>query len=74
MDFFSQSKKQLKRNIGQQIKNARPFKIMFGDFLDVGNHRISLFILVLLTKAEAKIQEKQDLNEIVKNIQKYSLR
>lgn len=47
---------------------------MFGDFLDVGNHRISLFILVLLTKTEAKIQEKQDLNEIVKNIQKYSLR
>lgn len=42
---------------------------MFGDFLDIGNHGVGFFVLVFLAKAEAKVKEKEDLNEVIKKIE-----
>jgi hypothetical protein len=42
---------------------------MFGDFLDISNHGVGFFVLIFLAKAEAKVKEKEDLNEVIKKIE-----
>ena len=47
---------------------------MLGYLFDVGNHGVSLFIFIFLAETEAKVQEKEDLDEVIKNIQHQPLR
>ena len=47
---------------------------MFGDFLNISDHGVSFFILVFLAKTEAKVQEEEDLNKVIKKIKIESFR